>query len=175
MAALAEREHYVVVGVDCTPASGALLRWADRQAMLIGARLVAVTGWRINLPGVDVASTVLEVETRTFHELAKIIRAALTPARARAVRRRVLDMAPADALAPVIHVARRDHLAIACWSSGWCCLVRMCVIARPLGVPGRPFGSSVRMAWVRSRGRVVHAAARRRGRGPAPSARCGRS
>ena len=76
MAALGEGERYIVVGVDCTPASGALLRWADRQAMLIGARLVAVTGWRINLSGLDVASSVLEVETRTRRVLTKTIRAA---------------------------------------------------------------------------------------------------
>jgi fructose-bisphosphate aldolase, class I len=80
MAALAEREHYVVVGVDCTPASGVLLRWADRQAMLIGARLVAVTGWRINLPGLDVASSAAEVETRTLHDIPGIkVDAGTTP------------------------------------------------------------------------------------------------
>jgi nucleotide-binding universal stress UspA family protein len=110
MAALAEREHYVVVGVDCTPASGVLLRWADREAMLIGARLVAVTGWRINLPGLDVASSAVEVEKRTRRVLAKTIRAALTPTRARAVRRRVVDLAPADAL--VVESIRADLLVV---------------------------------------------------------------
>ena len=91
-------ERRVVVGVDCTPASVTLLRWADRQAELIGATLVAVTGWRIELPEFDLASTVIEVEARTRQVLAEAIRSALPPARARAARLRVLDTAPADAL-----------------------------------------------------------------------------
>jgi nucleotide-binding universal stress UspA family protein len=91
-------ERRVVVGADCTPASVAVLRWADRQAELIGATLVAVTGWRIELPEFDLASTVIEVEARTRQVLAEAIRSALPPARARAARLRVLDTAPADAL-----------------------------------------------------------------------------
>ena len=110
MTTSAERERYVVVGVDCTPASGALLRWADRQAMLIGARLIAVTGWRIDLPGLDVASSIPEVEKRTHQVLTKTIRAALTPARARAVRRRVVDLAPAEAL--VVESVGADLLVV---------------------------------------------------------------
>jgi nucleotide-binding universal stress UspA family protein len=91
-------ERCVVVGVDCTPASTALLRWADRQALLTGARLTAVTGWRIELLGLDPAATVVDVQARTRKLLAETIRAALPPARARAVLLRVMDIAPADAL-----------------------------------------------------------------------------
>ncbi len=91
-------ERCVVVGVDCTPASTALLQWADRQAQLVAARLVAVTAWRIDLPGLDLVSTVVEVEARTRQVLTETIRQALPPHRASAVTLRVLDTAPSDAL-----------------------------------------------------------------------------
>jgi nucleotide-binding universal stress UspA family protein len=94
----AEREHQIVVGVDCTPRSSGLLRWADRQARLTGSRLIAVTGWRIELLGLDPADTMVDVQARTRQLLAETIRAALPPERARAVQLRVVDIAPADAL-----------------------------------------------------------------------------
>jgi nucleotide-binding universal stress UspA family protein len=93
-----ERELRIVVGVDCTPASASLLRWADRQAELTGARLIAVTGWRIELLGLDSAGTVIDVQARTRRLLTETVHAALPPDRARAVLRRVMDIAPADAL-----------------------------------------------------------------------------
>lgn len=92
------RERCIVVGVDCTPRSGSLLRWADRQAELTGVGLIAVTGWRIELLGLDPASTVIDVQARTRELLAETIRAALPSERARAVRLRVMDIAPAEAL-----------------------------------------------------------------------------
>ena len=91
-------ERRIVVGVDCTPSSVSLLRWADHQARLTGACLIAVTGWRIELLGLDPASTVIDVQARTRQLLAETIRAALTPERARAVVPRVMDIAPGDAL-----------------------------------------------------------------------------
>ena len=94
----AKREHRIVVGVDCTPRSVELLRWADHQALLTGARLIAVTGWRIELLGLDPADTVIDVQAHTRHLLAETIRAALPPERARTVQLRVMDIAPADAL-----------------------------------------------------------------------------
>ena len=93
-----EREHHIVVGVDCTLRSPELLRWADQQAQLTGARLIAVTGWRIELLGLDSADTVIDVQARTRELLAETIRAALPPERVRAVLPRVMDIAPADAL-----------------------------------------------------------------------------
>ena len=94
----AKREHRIVVGLDCTPQSVELLRWADHQALLTGARLIAVTGWRIELLGLDPADTVIDVQAHTRHLLAETIRAALPPERARTVQLRVMDIAPADAL-----------------------------------------------------------------------------
>ena len=94
----AERERHIVVGVDCTPRSVELLRWADHQARLTGSRLIAVTGWRIELLGLDPADTVVDVQARTRELLAETIRAALAPERARAVELRVVDIAAADAL-----------------------------------------------------------------------------
>jgi nucleotide-binding universal stress UspA family protein len=94
---VAERAR-VVVGVDCTPASIGLLRWADRYAALTDAVLVAVTGWRIEAVGIDAASTVAEVEQRTWQVLAETVKAALPRDRARGVRLQVLDVVPAEAL-----------------------------------------------------------------------------
>jgi nucleotide-binding universal stress UspA family protein len=74
------------------------LRFADRQALLAGARLIAVTGWRIELLGLDPAATVVDVQARTRQLLAETIRAALPAERARAVLLRVMDIAPGDAL-----------------------------------------------------------------------------
>ena len=93
-----EREHHIVVGDDCTLRSPELLRWADQQAQLTGARLIAVTGWRIELLGLDSASTLIDIQVRTRQLLAKTIRAALPRERVRAVLPRVMDIAPADAL-----------------------------------------------------------------------------
>ncbi len=94
----AEREHHTVVGVDCTPRSVELLRWADHQAQLTASRLIAVTGWRIELLGLDQADTVIDVQAHTRQLLAETVRAALPPERVRAVQLRVMDVAPADAL-----------------------------------------------------------------------------
>ena len=44
----------VVVGIDCSPESEQVLRWADRQAELTRSVLVALTGWQPDLPGADV-------------------------------------------------------------------------------------------------------------------------
>jgi len=88
----------VVVGVDCTPASQTLVRWADRQAQLTGATLVAVTGWRIEMPGIDDFLSVPHVQDLTRRALADTIGSALPDGRAAAVELHVSDLIPAEAL-----------------------------------------------------------------------------
>ena len=87
-----------MVGVDCTPASQPLLSWADRQAQLTGAVLVAVTGWRIELPGIDDFLSVPDVQDLTRRALADTIGSALPSGRAAAVELHVSDLVPAEAL-----------------------------------------------------------------------------
>jgi len=88
----------VVVGVDCTPTSQVLLRWADRQAALTGSTLVAVTGWRIETPGIDDFLSVPDVLDLTRRALADTVVAALPAERAAAVEFHVSDLVPAEAL-----------------------------------------------------------------------------
>jgi len=88
----------VVVGVDCTPTSRELLRWADHQAVLTGSTLVAVAGWRIEMPGIDAFLSVPEVQNLTKRALAETVEAALPADRAAAVEFHVSDLVPAEAL-----------------------------------------------------------------------------
>jgi nucleotide-binding universal stress UspA family protein len=99
----------IVVGVDCSPQSEQLLRWACKQADLTGSTLVAVTSWRVELPGLDPASADLDVEARTRRLLAETIARALGPERADGVTLHPCASRPADAL---LTQARRADLLI---------------------------------------------------------------
>jgi len=78
-----------VVGVDCSPESEQVLRWADRQAELTHSDLVAVIGWQNDLPGVEVANSSPEAQRRMRDALTATITAALSPERARLVKLRL--------------------------------------------------------------------------------------
>ena len=75
----------VVVGVDCSPESEQVLRWADRQAELTQSVLVAVTGWQTDLPGVEVDADFPDAQARVRTALTETISSALPPERARLV------------------------------------------------------------------------------------------
>jgi nucleotide-binding universal stress UspA family protein len=99
----------VVVGVDCSPESEQVLRWADRQAELTRSVLIAVTGWQPDLPGVDVDVDFPEAQSRMRIALAETINAALSPERARVAKLRVSMGSPVDAL---LVQARRADLVV---------------------------------------------------------------
>jgi nucleotide-binding universal stress UspA family protein len=87
----------VVVGVDCTPASQELLRWADRQAQLMGRPLVAVTAWRIDDARIYEFATTSDVLAQMNQMQLEAVDAALSAARAAAVERRVSELVPIEA------------------------------------------------------------------------------
>ena len=88
----------VVVGVDCTPAAQELLRWADRQAQVMGGTLVAVTAWRTGDNRLDDAVSIDDTIAQMRYLLDKTIDSALPPDRANAVQRHVSVLVPAEAL-----------------------------------------------------------------------------
>lgn len=106
----------VVVGVDCSPESEQVLRWADRQAELTRSALVAVTGWQPDLPGVGVPSDFPEAQVRMRVALAETISAALPPPRALSVKQRVSMSPPADAL--LVQARRADLVVVGPRSAG---------------------------------------------------------
>jgi nucleotide-binding universal stress UspA family protein len=98
MAVLGDAERLVVVGVDCSSQSAEPLLWADRQARLSSARLVAVTSWHVDLPGVELVSADDGLAGRTRQMLAEAVADALGLERSREVTLRVSGRAPAKAL-----------------------------------------------------------------------------
>jgi nucleotide-binding universal stress UspA family protein len=106
----------VVVGVDCSPESEQVLRWADRQAELTRSVLLAVTGWQQDLPGVGAANDFPQAQIRMRVALTETIRAALAPDRARLVKLRVSASPPADVL--LVQARKADLVVIGPRSGG---------------------------------------------------------
>jgi nucleotide-binding universal stress UspA family protein len=106
----------VVVGVDCSPESEQVLRWADRQAELTGSALVAVTGWQSDLPGVEVEASFPDAQARVRTALTETISSALPPERARLVKLRVSMGPPADAL--LVQARKADLVVVGPRSPG---------------------------------------------------------
>jgi nucleotide-binding universal stress UspA family protein len=106
----------VVVGVDCSPESEQVLRWADRQAELTRSVLVAVTGWQPDLPGVYVEGEFPNAEVRVQAALTETISAALRPERAQLVKLRVSMRPPADAL--LVQARKADLVVVGPRSGG---------------------------------------------------------
>ena len=91
-------QRLVVVGVDCSPQSLEVLRWADRQARLTGARLLAVTSWHVDLPGVELVSAVDGLEGKTRRVLGEAVADALGRHRSQEALLQVSGRSPAEAL-----------------------------------------------------------------------------
>jgi nucleotide-binding universal stress UspA family protein len=106
----------VVVGIDCSPESEQVLRWADRQAELTRSALVAVTGWQQDLRGVDVEADLPNAQARIRIALTETISSALPPERARLVKLRVSMGSPADAL--LVQARKADLVVVGPRSSG---------------------------------------------------------
>ena len=98
MTAVGQRKGRVVVGVDCTPAAEQLLRWADRQAQLMGCGLLAVTAWRVDADRMDEFDSTAEVLAQMHRLQAQTVTAALSADRAAAVECRISKLVPAEAL-----------------------------------------------------------------------------
>jgi nucleotide-binding universal stress UspA family protein len=97
MGVLEGRNRRVVVGIDLTPESEELLRWADRQAEAENAVLRAVTAF----PGVGPVGgevNIPEAETATRRVLEQTVASALSPERARLVEIRVSTRHPAETI-----------------------------------------------------------------------------
>ena len=91
-------QRLVVVGVDCSPQSLDVLRWADRQARLTEARLLAFTSWHVDLPGVELVSAVDGLEGKTRTVLAEAVVDALGRQRSQEALLQVSGRSPAEAL-----------------------------------------------------------------------------
>ena len=91
-------QRLVVVGVDCSPQSLDVLRWADRQAQLTEARLLAFTSWHVDLPGVELVSAVDGLEGKTRTVLADAVVDALGRQRSQEALLQVSGRSPAEAL-----------------------------------------------------------------------------
>ncbi len=97
MGVLEGRKRRIVVGIDLTPESEELLRWADRQAEAEDAVLRAVTAF----PGVGPVAgevNIPEAETATQRVLEETVASALSPERARLVEIRVSTGHPAETI-----------------------------------------------------------------------------
>jgi nucleotide-binding universal stress UspA family protein len=106
---LGAQERRIAVGVDCSPDSDGLLRWAYRQAELTDSTVVAVTSWLVARPGLDPVSPDSEVADRTREILAATVARALGADRAGAVTLRTTPSSPADAL---LAQARKADLVV---------------------------------------------------------------
>ena len=91
-------QRLVVVGVDCSPQSPDVLQWADRQAQLTEARLLAFTSWHVDLPGVELVSAVDGLEGKTRTVLADAVVDALGRQRSPQALLQVSGRSPAEAL-----------------------------------------------------------------------------
>ena len=111
----------IVAGIDGSERSVAVLRWADQQARLLGAWLVAVTAYGSGLADETDSPEAAAVAERA---LERCLAQALSPERARLAVRWLDPGDPADAL-----IRRRDW-----WE-------RLVVIGRHHRAPLRPLGS----------------------------------
>src|SRR5579875_1894306 len=87
----------VLVGVDCSPRSIALLRWADEQALALGDILEVITTWGDGVPGAA-HETDLDVRSAVERALDRTLVNGLSATRAAAARRRVSGARPVDEL-----------------------------------------------------------------------------
>lgn len=106
----------VVVGIDCSPESEQVLRWADHHAALTRSTLHAVTGWQADVLGSEAGEDFGETQARVRDALTATIDAALTPERARLVKQRVSIESPADVL--LVAARKADLLVVGPRSAG---------------------------------------------------------
>ncbi|HVU92886.1 MAG TPA: universal stress protein [Jatrophihabitans sp.] len=137
----------VVAGVDCTPRSVAVLRWADAQARLMDAQLVAVTAWGTGEIGDRFG---VGVRGSAERSLEASLAQALPPDRAGPVVRRVVPLTPVEALtrlngdvALVVVGGRHPRLRPLASVAGGVVSAAGCPVAIVSGPPEPPSGRIV--------------------------------
>jgi nucleotide-binding universal stress UspA family protein len=108
------KEHLLVVGVDGSPPSQCALRWAVRQAELVGGAIAAIAVW--NYPvfyGLEAAAPAFdEIQHGAEETLAEAVAGVDTPVR---IRQQVIQGNPAQVLleaaanADLLVVGSRGH------------------------------------------------------------------